>query len=202
MRSTSQHRRRDRAQRAGSGPGLGSLAPGPPAKARCRLQPPRPRTLAGDPPKRASHEATLPSGGGSRAAEADQNVLRRVVETFPTPPLALCAISDSSLHSPERCSIRAERVVETALSLAEPLLTAAEVADLLAVPRSSVYEYASGSRSAAVHPNRPASSLPPQRDRGVARAAGLPYVLSATSSGWAVASNNRVSFSAASCCGT
>jgi excisionase family DNA binding protein len=40
--------------------------------------------------------------------------------------------------------MRAERVVETALSLAQPLLTAAEaeVADLLAVPRSSVYEYA------------------------------------------------------------
>jgi excisionase family DNA binding protein len=55
--------------------------------------------------------------------------------------LLLCAISNSGLRPPERWPIRAERVVEIALSLAEPLLTAAEVADLLAVPRSSVYEY-------------------------------------------------------------
>jgi hypothetical protein len=102
--------------------------------------------------------------GGPCSQELDD-----VVEPEPGPVRACMDMNTGS--EPQ---FRQPVAVAVAVALAEPLLTAEQVADLLAIPRSSRLRIrATPQRAVAVDPRRPTPPLPPNRHRTLARRASI-----------------------------
>ena len=96
----------------------------------------------------------------------------RVLSAFGTAPLRASARNFGLSRAVGVVTSTTETKPEE-IALDGPLLTADEVAALLSVPRSSVYEYARRRhRPAAVAADRPAPPIRPPHGRALARRAG------------------------------